>query len=36
MGYAGVAEAEMDRLFPTIRRIIGEAHAAGGAGRASG
>jgi hypothetical protein len=36
MGYAGVAEGEMDRLFPTMRRIIGEAHAGGGVGRASG
>ncbi|HMN87059.1 MAG TPA: PLP-dependent aminotransferase family protein [Bauldia sp.] len=25
MGYAGVPESEMDRLFPTIRRIVGEA-----------
>ena len=33
MGYAGVAEGEMDRLFPRIRQIIAEAHASIGDAR---
>ena len=27
MGYAGVEESEMERLFPLLRTIVGEAHA---------